>query len=64
MKGRQLKVEGYEGMVVAVDRSTDAVVASAATPQELMMIVRNRHLENTMIVRVPHEGDPLRVGLG
>ena len=64
MEGRQLEVAGYEGMVVAVDRSTDAVVAAAETPEELMKIVRDRHLENTMIVRVPRAGEPLRVGLG
>ena len=64
VKGRQLKVAGYEGKVVAVDCSTDAVVASADTPEELMRIVRHKHLENTMIVRVPRADEPLRVGLG
>jgi hypothetical protein len=64
MEGRLLKVAGYEGKVVAVDRTTDAVVASADTPEELMVVVRQRHLENTMIVRVPRADEPLRVGLG
>ncbi len=50
--------------MVAVDRSTDAVVASADTPEDLMRIVRSQHLENAMIVRVPRTGEPLRVGLG
>jgi hypothetical protein len=64
VEGRQLRVAGYEGKVVAVDRSTDAVVASADTPEDLMRIVRSLHLENAMIVRVPRTGEPLRVGLG
>lgn len=49
---------------MAVDRSTDAVVASADTPEDLMRIVRSLHLENTMILRIPQLGEPLRVGLG
>jgi hypothetical protein len=64
VEGRQLRVARHEGKVVAVDRSTDAVVASADTPQHLMRIVRSLHLENTMILRIPQIGEPLRVGLG
>jgi len=64
VEGRQLKVAGYEGMLVAVDRSSDAVVAAAETPEELIRIVRDKQLQNTMIVRVPRVGEPLRVGLG
>ena len=62
--GRQLNVEGYEGKVVAIDRVSDEVVAAADTPEELMAIIRSRHLVNTMVVRVPRVDEPLRVGLG
>lgn len=64
MKGRRLHVAGYEGKVVAIDRTTDSVVASADSPEQLMAIVRRDQLANTMIVRVPRADDPLRVGLG
>jgi hypothetical protein len=64
MKGRHLHVEGYEGKVVAIDRDSDEVVAAADTPEELMRIVRKRGLRNTMILRAPRVGEPLRVGLG
>ena len=61
---RQLMVAGYEGKVVAVDRSTETVVAAGDTLKELIEIVRRQHLENTMVVRVLHADGPLRVGLG
>ena len=64
VEGRQLKVAGYEGKVVAVDRETGTVVASADTPQELMSVLRLHHFANTMIIRVPGVDEPLRVGLG
>lgn len=64
VEGRQLHVAGYKDRVVAVDRTTDAVVADAASPEELMVILGERHLENTMIVRVPRADQSLRVGLG
>ena len=64
MEGHQLKVAGYEGKVVAVDRSTDTVVAAGDTLEELIELVRREHLENTMVVRVPHADEPLRVELG
>ena len=35
MEGRHLHVEGYEGKVVAIDRDSDEVVASADTSEEL-----------------------------
>jgi hypothetical protein len=64
MEGRRLHVEGYEGKVVALDRATDTVVASAESPQDLLRIVRAEGLRNTIIVRVPRADEPLRVGLG
>ena len=64
MEGRRLHVEGYEGKVVAIDRATDVVVASADTPQDLMRVVRAKGLQDTMIVRIPRVDEPLRVGLG
>jgi hypothetical protein len=64
MEGRHLHVEGYEGKVVAIDRDSDKVVASADTPEELMRIIRERLLRNTMILRAPRVDEPLRVGLG
>ena len=62
--GRHLGVAGYEDKVVAVDRSTGAVVASADTPEELRSDLRLRHLGHTMVARVPRADEPLRVGLG
>ena len=64
MEGRRLHVEGYEGKVVAIDRFTDRVVASADTPQEVMRLVAAKGLRNTAIVRVPRADEHLRVGLG
>ena len=64
MEGRRLHVEGYEGKVVAIDRFTDRVVASADTPQGVMRLVAAKGLRNTAIVRVPRADEPLRVGLG
>ncbi len=64
MEGRKLHVEGYEGKVVAIDRATDRVVASAETPQEVMRLVADQGLRNTAIFRVLRIGEPLRVGLG
>ena len=64
VEGRQLKVAGYEGKVVAVDRTTDTVVAAGDTLEELIELVRREQLENTMVVRVPRADEPLRVGLG
>lgn len=64
MEGRALHVQGYEGKVVAIDMETDHVVAFADSPEALMVIVRARRIENAMIVRVPAENSPLRVGLG
>ncbi len=53
-----------EGKVVAIDRATDRVVASAETPQEVMRLVADQGLRNTAIFRVLRIGEPLRVGLG
>jgi Family of unknown function (DUF5678) len=64
MEGRHFHVEGYEGKVVAIDRDSDEVVASADTPEELMRIIRKRGLRNTLILRAPRVDEPLRVGLG
>ncbi len=64
VEGRRLHVEGYEGKVVAIDRATDDVVASADTPQDLLQLLRAMGLQNTMMVRVPRADEPLRVGLG
>jgi len=64
MSGRVLHVEGYEGKVVAVDLATDDVVASADTPEELMVLLHGRNLTHAAIVRVPRADEPLRVGLG
>ena len=64
MAGRVLKVDGFEGKVVAIDMDTDSVVASADTPEELMRLVRRDGLENAVVVRVPELDSPLRVGLG
>jgi hypothetical protein len=63
MEGRHLHVEGYEGKVVAIDRNSDEVLASADTPEELMRLIRMRGLRNTMILRAPRIDEPLRVGL-
>lgn len=64
MAARVLHLEGFEGKAVAVDRDTDEVVASADTPQELLRIIRERGLRNTMILRAQRVDEPLRVGLG
>ena len=64
MAARVLHLEGFEGKAVAVDQDTDEVVASADTPQELLRIIRERGLRNTMILRAPRVDEPLRVGLG
>jgi hypothetical protein len=64
MAGRVLHVEGYEGRVVAIDMVTDEVVAAADTPEMLFEIIRNKAIENAMILRVPELDSPLRVGLG
>ena len=64
MAGRVLQVDGFEGKVVAIDMDTDAVVASADTPEELMRLVRRDGLANAVVVRVPEIDSPLRVGLG
>jgi hypothetical protein len=61
---RVLHLEGFEGKAVAVDQDTDEVVASAETPQELLRIIRERGLRNTMILRAPRLNEPLRVGRG
>ena len=64
MAARVLHLEGFEGKAVAVDQETNEVVASADTPQELLRIIRQRGLRNTMILRAPRIDEPLRVGLG
>ena len=57
-------VEGRQLKVVAVNRSTDTVVATGEMLEELIEFLRRDHLENTMVVRVPHANEPPRVGLG
>ena len=64
MAGRVLHLEGFEGKAVAIDQDTNEVIASADTPQELLRIIRERRLCNTMILRAPRLDEPLRVGLG
>ena len=64
MAGRLLHVEGFEGLVVAIDMATDRAVASAPSFDELTAEIDRRELKNTMILRVPDLGEPLRVGLG
>ena len=64
MSGRVLHIDGFEGKVVAVSMESDKVVASADTPEELMEIVRRNRIENAVILRVPEQDSPLRVGLG
>lgn len=64
MAARVLHLEGFEGKAVVVDQDTNEVVASADTPQELLRIIRERGLRNTMILRAPRIDEPLRVGLG
>lgn len=64
MTGQRLHVQGYEGKVVAIDRTTGEVVASADAPQEVMRLVRVQGLRNTAMFRVPRVDEPLRVGLG
>ena len=51
--------DGFEGKAVAVDQDTDEVVASADTPRELLRIVRERGVRNTMILRTPRIDEPL-----
>ncbi len=64
MQGRVLHVEGFEGKVVAIDMTTDHVVASANSFEELMLIVRSLGISDAMVLRVPEVDAPLRVGLG
>ena len=64
MQGRILHVEGFEGKVVAIDMTTDHVVASANSFEELMLIVRSLGISDAMVLRVPEVDAPLRVGLG
>ena len=64
MSGRVLHVDGFEGKVVAIDMSTDHVVASANSFKELTTEIDRLDLRNTMILRVPNFDEPLRVGLG
>jgi hypothetical protein len=64
MAARVLHLAGFEGKAVAVDQETNEVVASADTPQELLRIIREHGLCNTMILRAPRIDEPLRVGLG
>ncbi len=53
MAARILHLEGFEGKAVAVEQDTNEVVASADTPQELLRIIRECGLRNTMILRSP-----------
>ena len=64
MPARLLHVEGYEGKVVAIDMATDQVVASADSFELLTAEIDRRGLRHTMILRVPGDDEPLRVGLG
>ena len=59
-----MSVEGFEGKFVAINMTTDEVVASADDPRTLAHIIRDLHLENVMTVGVPPIDEPLRVGLG
>jgi hypothetical protein len=63
MKARAPDLAPYAGRYVALDLTTDAVVADAATLLELANIIRERAL-HASIVRAPREDEPVLVGLG
>jgi hypothetical protein len=53
----------FAGRYVALDLTTDEVLADAATLQEIADIIRDRNLKAS-IVRAPREDEPVLVGLG
>jgi Family of unknown function (DUF5678) len=59
-----LPLAEYPGEWIAIDRDSDQVLAHAATPQELVQLIRERRLDNAVMMRSPEQGEPLYVGLG
>ena len=47
-----------------MDRDSARVLAHAATPQELVQLIRDRHLDDAVMMRSSEQGEPLYVGLG
>jgi Family of unknown function (DUF5678) len=59
-----LPLDEYPGEWIAIDRDSDQVLAHAATPEELVRLIRDRRLDNAVMMRSPDKGEPLYVGLG
>ena len=62
MAGHRMQVGRYEGKTIAIDARTESVVASADTPEALMLILREHGHQHSLIVTIPTDDDPVFVG--
>ena len=63
VKARHPNLNDFPGRYVAIDDTTDQVVAYAATMLELWELIRGRNLK-VSIMRAPRADEPVLVGLG
>ena len=63
VKARHPNLSDYPGRYVAIDDTTDRVVADAASLIELWELIRDQSLM-VSIMRAPREDEPVLVGLG
>lgn len=61
---RDVALDRYPGKWVAIDLATDEIVASADSPHDLIVRIREEGLSNVAMMRAPAEGEPIYVGLG
>ena len=61
---RDVPLDRFPGKWVAIDLATDEVVASADSPHDLIVRIREEGLSNVAMMRAPAEGEPIYVGLG
>ena len=54
----------FPGMWVAVDRSTGEPLVATAASKDLLVALREQHLEGVAVLRTPTPGEPQLVGLG
>lgn len=64
MEPRRPDLSRHAGRFVALRMGSDEVVADAASLDELVALIRSKHIADVSIMRAPRVGEPVHVGFG